>query len=420
MERHLAALGRELAACQDELMCDRLNLSRGRARLLASVSPRPATRRVYRVFAIAALLFGAVAVGFFLRGPLPAVSSVGVASKVKPGEWIAAPNNGSVPLLFADGTSLILQANGRARLTRGASEGATVVVERGELRANVQPRVGNHWRVDVGPFRVTVVGTVFDVSWQPELERFSLVLRKGVVTVAGPIIGGERTVRAGEQLDVWVARGELQSTRIDESSARAVGEADEKNEQRAPWSVASVSAPALRIPVENRGSGEAPVALGATKSMEAFRLLARSDRYRDALVEAERLDFDALCGNASATDVLLLGDVARLAGNVGRARQAYLALRRRFVGGPAAQGAFMLGRIAQDQQRSFIEAAAYFADYLREAPGGVFAREAASRLVESRMLAGDRAGAKFAAAQYLQSHPLGPYADKAKEIMRGP
>jgi transmembrane sensor len=415
MERRLMTLGQELAACQDEFMRDRPNLPKGRARLLSSVSRQPRTKRLYRALAIAALLFGAAAVGFFLRGPLSTVPSGTVADAVKWGEWIAASNDASVPFQFADGTSLVLQPNGRARVTEVAHQRATVVVERGELRANVQPRTGIHWRVDVGPFCVTVVGTVFDASWQPELERFSLALRRGEVKVTGPVIGGERVVRAGERLDVWVSRGKLQSSRIDESSKSGVVDVD-----KAPASLASSTAASPRVSGDHRVPEEASAAIGSANPMEAFRGLARSDRYRDALAEAERIGFDSLCGSASSADVALLGDVARLAGSVGRAQQAYLALRQRFAGNPAAQAAFMLGRIAQDQQGAYVEAAAYFASYLREAQEGVFAREAASRLVESRMHAGDRDGAKSAAAQYLDAYPSGPYADKAREVLLGP
>jgi ATP/maltotriose-dependent transcriptional regulator MalT len=109
-----------------------------------------------------------------------------------------------------------------------------------------------------------------------------------------------------------------------------------------------------------------------------------------------------------------------LVGSVERAQQAYSKLRQRFSGAPAAHGAFMLGRIAHDQRNAFAEAARYFSLYLREAPEGAFAREAASRLVEVRTLAGDRDGARAAAARYVELYPAGPYAEKAREVMAGP
>lgn len=509
MERNLMAMGQLIAGCQDEMVRQRLDLHRGRARLLASVSERRDSARFYRTLAVAALLFSAAVIGFWLRGPSPGSRMGLMASAVKTGEWIAAPTDGAVPIRFTDGTKLELLPNGRARVTEIVQNGATVVVERGELRASVRPHQGNHWRIDVGPFRVTVVGTIFDVSWQPEIERFSLTLRKGAVLVAGPVVGMERAVRAGERLDVWVGQGELKSTRIgaparsaevsrgteaapptgpdrsrdsivsgsenlDEpasviepvrprdfevaggrerssepasgrGSSRASGKAGPSRSRRAgvptalkeltsKGSQASGPAPReRRSDARAQASGvighaapepmERATATGVSapsSEVDSFRLLARANRYRDSLAEAERVGVAAICAAGNASDVLLLGDVARLAGNEGLAEKAYLALRRRFVGGPATQAAFMLGRLAQDQRAAYAEAAEYFVLYLREAPGGVFAREAASRLIESRMSAGNREGAKAAAAQYVSRYPTGPYADKARELLNEP
>jgi transmembrane sensor len=415
MDRKLVALGQEIAEYQDTLIRERLELPTGRARLLSAFAQPHAPRSVLRVLAIAALLVGAAAVGFVLRGPLPGFHVGGGTQAGTTGEWIAAPSNDSVPLSFGDGTRLVLQANGRARVTEVNSNGATVVVERGELRALVHPRPGNRWHIDVGPFRVTVVGTEFDVSWQPDIERFSLTLRRGKVTVAGPVVGVERSVQAGEQLDVWVAQERLTSTPAENSPSP----------QPAPSGLplkpfASPSIPSGATPSEFHTPEDVGIATARSRSIEQVRSLAHANRYRDALAEAEQLGFDALCEDASATDVLLLGDVARLAGNVARAKRAYLALRHRFVGGPAAHGAFMLGRIAHDQASAYAEAAEYFATYLREAPAGALAREAASRLVEARLHAGDREAAKAAAVRYLDLYPSGPYAERAKEVLNAP
>lgn len=481
MDRGLAALGRELATSQDAFIGQRFDLQRGRTRLLVAVNQPPPATRICRILSVAALLFSAAVIGYWLRGST-SVDRVGlVAGSHRIGEWIAASDNTPVPLGFTDGTKFELQPNGRARVTELAPSGATVVVERGELRASVRPRRGNQWRIDVGPFRVTVLGTLFDVSWQPEVERFSLTLRKGVVAVAGPVVGAERIVRAGEQLEVWVGQGSLKSTHFNElshvadgrlrgfgegvPSPRAVGEVpvSEGSPGRSDFTPKNVQEPKrVGLPVsegrpspngvqEPKRSDEAtpidnanrtgsarkpfpqpePKPWAARRSMAStqtqsvadlapFRALARANQYRDALAEAERIGIHSLCSEGDSVDLLLLGDVARLAGNVAVAQTAYLTVRRRFGGIPAAQSAFMLGRIAHDQRGAFAESAEYFATYLREAPGGAFAREAASRLVESRTHAGDRDGAKAAAAQYLVWYPTGPYANKARELVAEP
>jgi TolA-binding protein len=87
--------------------------------------------------------------------------------------------------------------------------------------------------------------------------------------------------------------------------------------------------------------------------------------------------------------------------------------RERFPGtADAAQAAFLLGRSAAPAV-----AARWFDEYLREAPGGPFAREAAGRLVESHSRAGNHAAARQAASVYLQRYPNGPHAAFARSII---
>jgi TolA-binding protein len=112
-----------------------------------------------------------------------------------------------------------------------------------------------------------------------------------------------------------------------------------------------------------------------------------------------------------------LADAARLAGNVGRATAALETLRRRFAGSPqAAHAAFTLGRIAFDRRRAYGDAARWFSTYLREAPGGPLAREAAGRRMEALARSSDPAGARAAAQQYLERYPAGPHADVARRL----
>ena len=70
------------------------------------------------------------------------------------------------------------------------------------------PASDRRWQVDVGPFLVTVKGTVFTVSWDAATETFELKLRHGRVTVSGPVTGGEIALRAGQRLLVALPQGE--------------------------------------------------------------------------------------------------------------------------------------------------------------------------------------------------------------------
>ena len=115
-----------------------------------------------------------------------------------------------------------------------------------------------------------------------------------------------------------------------------------------------------------------------------WRELAVAGRYDEALTEAEKLGFDRVCSTASAADLMLLGDTARLARNGARGSQALLALRERFPRDQrAAMAAFVQGKIAFDQKGAYGDAARWFEVYLREQPAGPVAREAAGRLIEA-------------------------------------
>jgi outer membrane protein assembly factor BamD (BamD/ComL family) len=104
--------------------------------------------------------------------------------------------------------------------------------------------------------------------------------------------------------------------------------------------------------------------------------------------------------------------------NGARAVQAYGALRTRFPGTPeAATAAFILGRIAQDQNRDDAHAAGWFGLYLREQPNGELAADALGRLVEASDRMHDEAGAVRAAERYLAAYPTGPHAEYARRVL---
>src|SRR6185369_5909014 len=92
------------------------------------------------------------------------------------------------------------------------ARGARIAIESGTASFQVTPAKDRRWQVDVGPFLVTVKGTVFSVSWDAATERFELKLRRGRVIVSGPVngktTGGEIEVQAGQRLRVDLPGGE--------------------------------------------------------------------------------------------------------------------------------------------------------------------------------------------------------------------
>jgi hypothetical protein len=136
-------------------------------------------------------------------------------------------------------------------------------------------------------------------------------------------------------------------------------------------------------------------------------------RYRDAFAAAEAAGFSREVDQAPAGDLLMLADAARFSGSPARAREALLAARRRF--GIRGQSAFLLGKIAADQQGSPGDAVGWFETYLREEPAGPLAEQALGRIVDLTRRASPEA-ARRAASRYLARYPDGSYAALARSL----
>jgi TolA-binding protein len=145
--------------------------------------------------------------------------------------------------------------------------------------------------------------------------------------------------------------------------------------------------------------------------------LAEKGEYREAFAAAESAGFEGLIQGASASDLLLLADTARLSGATEPARHALLALRERYPSHVnASRAGFLLGRLAFEQQHD-VEAVRWLRDYLAQKPTGPLAEGARSRLLLALKRLGDRAAAKAAALDYLEHYPQGRTAEAARGIL---
>ncbi|HTN92008.1 MAG TPA: FecR domain-containing protein, partial [Sorangium sp.] len=239
------------------------------------------------------------------------------------GTWIAAAD-APLPVRFSDGTSLALDANARARVVATDAHGARVLLEGGRLTATVTHTATSTWNFDVGPFDVLVTGTRFELSWSPAREALKLVLREGSVAVSGPLVGGPRTVAAGETLEVFCQEQRFELTRGEPSAAAPPPPSSTPG---APSPGASGPAPAAP-----GDSAKVAKAAGASPRPPGWRDLVAADRYEEAMTAAEAEGFDGLVARASAADLLVLADVARFSGKPERAAAALAATRSRFAG----------------------------------------------------------------------------------------
>ena len=409
----LMGLGRAIRDAQDALPAQ--GTPEFDPRLLEVRASRP--RRLPRIL-IPGLAFAALAVAaaLFLR-PHPLTFQVANHQGVI-GAWIASDRE-NLPLEFSDGSHVVLERTGQARVERTDAVGARISLERGQVNASIVHREGTRWSVVAGPFTVTVLGTRFTLGWDPQLRQMDLILREGEVALSGPVVGENRRVRQGETLRVYTREGRLEvrpaSTQIPAPQLETVVPphpfpAAPAVEARQPSIPRGRSAPRL-------ASTNEPRPMAHTSDPARWRTLAEDNRSHEALTAATDAGFDGICQTADAPELRLLGDTARLAGRPQFARRAFESMRSRFAGSDdAAIAAFLLGKLSFDNLKSFGEAADWFSMYLAERPQGPLAREAAGRLIEARRKSGDEAGARTAARGYLARYPNGPHATLARRV----
>jgi hypothetical protein len=350
---------------------------RDSAHLTAPATPRPLTYRVEG---------GTVVDGGYLRESGP----------------------GSIKLAFAEGTEFILMPGTRSRLRAVDASGARIAIEHGTASFQVTPAKDHRWQVDVGPFLVTVKGTVFTVSWDAATEKFELRLRRGRVTVSGPVngktTGGEIDVQAGQRLRVDLPRGETvisdqtPEELVDSPAAPAVHPSEPRAEKPTP------PTPARNLDGDHRW----------TAALAAGRL----DRI---LAEAERAGVKTTLDRASSDDLLALADAARYRRRMDLARDALLAERRRFPDSPRAlDAAFLLGRVEEATDSGLARAVEWYDVYLTRAPAGTYASEALGRKMTLTSRLDGASRARPIAEEYLRRFPNGTYAGPARAFVRGP
>lgn len=306
--------------------------------------------------------------------------------------FVAAGDDQPLTLAFSDGSAMELRPRTRVRVGALRDDGADLVLESGTLEASIEPRAGGSWSVAAGPYRVDVVGTVFSVGWVPEEESFELALTRGAVEVRGPGIEGVREVAAGERLVILgrteqasasEAASRVEDAQVVEPEEIVIDEADEP-EARAGGRRGSAGKP-------SRSGTAGQVAGPGTAD---WRTLAHQGSYREAIEAAEAAGFSKLCATLDAAALLELADAGRYARKTTRAREALLALRKRFPGTEAAAAAaFDLGRLGSGGESGCGEAAKWFRTYLRERPQGSMADAARHRIDECGEAAAEEAGA---------------------------
>jgi hypothetical protein len=392
--------------------------SRGRAR---------AVRRAVLRWSVVATAVGAsalVAVGVLHRervhapAAAPALAYRVEGGSIVDGGYLRESGRAGIKLSFAEGTEFVLTPGTRGRLRAVDAAGARIAIEHGNASFRITPAIDNRWLVDVGPFLVTVKGTVFTASWDAAAARFELNLRHGRVTVSGPVNGGEIALRAGQRLQVDLPHGETKISEpqpgdeieVETGPARAAVEPSTEEQ-----SAASVK-PVGRVgrPAETRSVARADGDRGWAQALAAGDL----DRI---LAEAERAGVKATLDVVSSDDLVALADAARYRRRMALSRAALLAERRRFPDSPRALDAtFLLGRVEEASDDGLARAVQWYDEYLRRAPAGTYASEALGRKMTLTSKLEGASRARPVAEEYLRRFPEGTYAGPARAFVRAP
>jgi ferric-dicitrate binding protein FerR (iron transport regulator) len=383
----------------------------GRARLIASVESMRRPSRVKPARVAMALSFAAAIAASVLLVLRLRTGGPGIAWHVENGAASAQgyvsipPTAPSARLVFDDGSDVSLAPGSRGRVASTTPVGAEVVLEQGRARVRVQHRDKTKWLVDAGPFAVRVTGTEFFVAWAAEAETLDVWMKSGRVEVSGPVIGDTLTLGTGQHL----------RARLRESTVQIDGEAEPLDTTTATGAISPP--PPADSTLVMPGVDVASPAQPASPAGPTWSKLVAGGDFARVVREAEGEGVGHAVATRPLADLRALGDAARYAGKAPVAKRAYSAIRARFASsGDARTAAFLLGRIAEEQEHAATDAVRWYDAYLAEAPGGAFAGDALGRKMVLVSRSQGRDAAMPLAARYLGRFPNGPYAAAARDL----
>ncbi|MCY1067449.1 hypothetical protein OV090_22065 [Nannocystis sp. RBIL2] len=339
-------------------------------------APRPRAHAGWWLVPLAA----AVLLAMFLARPatVSAPLTVTVAQQaVMVGAWLAAPEREALVLDFPDDSRAELAARAGARLTRAEPTRVELALERGALTLHVVAVPGRDWAVTAGPFTVALTDADVTATWSSETGVLSVEVHRGGVDVTDAT--GTTQVRAGQRLEL------RDPSAASDVLARRESLPPATDPSPAPTPVAAEPAANHSVTPQPPITRAAAPSRSTTRAAESstWLTLAEAGDCTAALAGAARLGLSQLHRTLAAGDLDLLAHCARVTGDAARAREALLALRRRFpTDSRARTAAFLLGRIALDLDHDPPRAADWFNRYLSEAPDGALAADARRRLDE--------------------------------------
>jgi TolA-binding protein len=295
-------------------------------------------------------------------------------------------------LSFSDDSYIQIEPHSTLSVNVVGSNKAVTRLSNGKLHVRVKHDARTDWRFLAGPYELRVVGTSFELAWDPSRERLSVVMYEGELLVSGP---NERTrsLRAGEKLTL----------------EKPISVA----EQTSPAPLVGSPAPVAPEP----GKSDASASKAPSGSSLSWSQLVAKGRFDEVVQAAEAMGIDAALQRRDASDLHALAQAARYAGHGELALRTWQIMRQRFAGqSVASQAAFFLGRSFDEQGQGTL-ALKWLDVYLAEAPSGVYAADALGRKLSLVQRREGAERAKVVAREYLKRFPSGSYAKTARDML---
>lgn len=384
--------------------------SRARERAL-----RPSwLKRVLIPVAAAAGISAAVLLASYKR---PLEYEVTGAASIADGEIRAGIAGASV--VFSDGSTVVARPDSTLSLSIVGQQAALTRLLRGALSVSVHHDERADWRFLAGPYEIRVVGTRFDLTWEPEGSSLTIAMREGSVRVTGPgkfdqtLVAGETLRKSG--IEPAPARVSARGHGLDTG-------ADSPLQPSSPEVSTATTLKPLRALVPPKAGEPVPPKSAATMSLvppeENWPELVSRGRFAEVVEAAEREGVDKALATHNLDELKALAQAARYTGKTNLALRSWRGVRERFAGhAEAPQAAFFLGRI-YDELDQMAPAEAWLDTYLAEAPEGIYASEALGRRLGLAKRFGQLGDVERLATRYLATFPSGPYARSARALLK--
>lgn len=368
------------------------------------------TAAVVLVRAPGVALTGKRAIGYSING-----------GEIGDGGYIRSFGATGALLHFEEGTELRLMNGARGRLGSVDAHGARFAIEEGEAEVSVTPRPDARWLVDAGPFLITVRGTAFTAAWNGATERLDIHMKKGLVSVTGPLADGMMAVRAGQHLSVNIKKKEVLLRQFDGGGEAASPAPTSDLPPSSTVRFGDELAPSVRSARTSSVRASSAAGAGVGRSLPPARswsvALAAGD-LDFILRDAERRGWHRAISEADSAELAALADAARYRRRDDIARQALLAERERFPrSGRASDSAFLLGRLEEGSAQGEARALRWYDLYLKEAPSGAYSSEALGRKMTATERVRGASAARQVANEYLRRFPEGTYAGAARALL---